>query len=83
MQGKLRVRKNPHAAQEFRMDMLRLFYECDEFCREVLPLRQAHRIEGGQDPRRREPTLRVSEVRTLLLLFQPSGFRTLKTFSLQ
>jgi len=65
------------------MDIVRLFYDCDEFCREVLPLLPAHRREGGQEHRRREPTLRVSEVRTILLLFQTSGFRTLKTFSLQ
>jgi hypothetical protein len=83
VQGKLRVSKNPHAAKEFRMDILRLFYDCDEFCREVLPLLQAHQREVGQVHRRREPTLSVSEVMTILILFQTSGFRTLKTFYLQ
>jgi Transposase DDE domain len=83
VQGKLRVSKNPHAAQEFRMDMLRLFYDCDEFCRKVLPPLQTHRIEVGQAHRRREPTLSVSEVMTILILFQTSGFRNLKTFYLQ
>lgn len=65
------------------MDILRLFYDCDEFCREVLPLLQVHRLEVGQAHRRREPTLSVSEVMTILILFQTSGFRTLKTFYLQ
>jgi hypothetical protein len=65
------------------MDILRLFSDWDEFCREVLPLLQAHRIEVGQDHRRREPTLSVSEVMTIMILFQTSGFRTLKTVYLQ
>ena len=64
------------------MDMLRLFYDCDEFCRKVLPSLQAHRIEVGQEHRRRESTLSVSEVMTILILFQTSGFRTLKFFYL-
>ena len=65
------------------MDILRLFYDCDEFCRVVLPHLHAPQVEMGQDHRKREATLSVSEVMTLLLLFQPSGFRNLKTFYLQ
>jgi hypothetical protein len=82
VQGKLRVSKNPHTTQEFRMDILRLFYDCDEFCRKVLPPLQAHRIEVGQEHLRREPTLSVSEVMTILIIFQISGSRTLKLFYL-
>ena len=65
------------------MDILRLFYDCDEFCREFVPHLQAHQIAEGEKHRTRQPTLSVSEVMTLLILFQTSGFRTLKTFYLQ
>ena len=65
------------------MDMLRLFYECDEFCREFLPRLQIFQIAEGEKHRLRHPTLSVSEVMTILILFQTSGFRTLKTFYLQ
>ncbi len=36
----------------------------------------------GQGPRKQEATLRVSEVKTSLMLFQTSGFRNFKTFYL-
>ena len=65
------------------MDILRLFYDCDEFCREFLPQLQAHQLVQGQGPRKQEATLRVSEVMTILILFQTSGFRNFKTFYLQ
>ena len=65
------------------MDMLRLFYDCDEFCREFLPHLQAYQIAEDKGPRTGESRLSVSEVMTLLLLFQTSGFRNLKTFYLQ
>ena len=65
------------------MDMLRLFYDCDEFCREFLPRVQSAQIAEGEKHRIRSPTLSVSEGMTLLILFQTSGFRTLKTVYLQ
>lgn len=64
------------------MDMLRLCYDCDEFCREFLPRVQTAQSAEGEKHRIRHPTLRVSEVMTILILFQPSGFRHLTTFSL-
>jgi hypothetical protein len=64
------------------MDMLRLFYDCDEFCREFLPRVQTSQIAEGAKHRIRHPTLSVSEVMTILILFQTSGFRNLKTFYL-
>ena len=65
------------------MDILRLFYDCDEFCREFIPSLQAYQIAEGEKHRTRQFTLSVSEVMTLLILFQTSGFRTLKMFYLQ
>jgi len=64
------------------MDILRLFYDCDEFCRESLPQLHAHQLVQSKGPRRQEATLSLSEVMTILILFQASGFRTFKTFSL-
>jgi hypothetical protein len=64
------------------MDILRLFYDCDEFCREFLPQLHARQLAEGRGQRVREATLSVSEVMTLLILFQTSGFRNLKTFYL-
>ena len=65
------------------MDMLRLFYDCDEFCRKFLPHLHASHITEGTGPRPGDSRLSVSEVMTILILFQTSGFRTLKTFYLQ
>jgi hypothetical protein len=64
------------------MDRLRLFYDCDEFCREFVPHLQARQVAEGRGPRQREATLSLSEVMTLLILFQTSGFRNFKTVSL-
>jgi Transposase DDE domain len=64
------------------MDILRLFYDCDEFCREFLPQLRARQVAEGRGHRERETTLSLSEVMTILILFQTSGFRTLKTFYL-
>lgn len=64
------------------MDMLRLFYDCDEFCREFLARVQTSQIAEGEKQRSRPSPLSVSEVMTILILFQTSGFRNLKTFSL-
>ncbi len=64
------------------MDILRLFYDCDEFCREFVPQLQARQVAEGRGPRQREATLSLSEVMTILILFQTSGFRNFKTFSL-
>ena len=64
------------------MDIVRLFYDCDESCREFLPRLQIFQIAEGEKNRPRHSTLSVSEVRTLLLLFPTAGLRTLKTFFL-
>jgi len=64
------------------MDILRLFYDCDEFCREVVPQLHARQVAEGKGQRERESTLSLSEVMTILILFQTSGFRNFKTFYL-
>jgi Transposase DDE domain len=64
------------------MDMLRLFYDCDEFCREFVPHLRTYQIAEGEKSQIRHSTLSVSEVMTILILFHTSGFRNLKTFYL-
>jgi hypothetical protein len=64
------------------MDLLRLFYDCDEFCREFVAHLQPYQIAEGEKQRIRHSTLSGSEVMTILLLFHTCGFRHLKTFSL-
>src|SRR5215210_1275524 len=64
------------------MDILRLFSACDECWREFVPHLQTSQLAEGEKPRIRHPTLSVSEVRTIVLLFQTCGFRNLTTFSL-
>ena len=61
------------------MDILRLFYDCDEVCREFLPRLQPSQIAEGEKPRLRHLPLSVSEGMTILSLFQTAGFRNLKT----
>jgi Transposase DDE domain len=65
------------------MDIVRLFYDCDEFCREFLPQLHARQVAQGTGQRERESSLSLSEVMTLVILFQTSGFRNFKTFYLQ
>jgi len=65
------------------MDILRLFFDCDEFCRVFEPPLRALLLNDGKRHRHRESTLSTSEVMTILILFQASGFRNLKTYYTQ
>lgn len=62
------------------MDILRLFYECDEFCVTFLPRWQAHLLASQVRRRQRASRLSLSEVMTVVILFQQSGYRNFKTF---
>ena len=61
------------------MDILRLFFDCDEFCRVFEPPLRALRLSDGKRHRHRDSTLSTSEVMTIVILFQASGFRNFKT----
>lgn len=65
------------------MDILRLFFDCDEFCCAVLPQLAARQLNDGKRHRRRESNLSMSEVMTIIILFQCSGFRNFKTYYTQ
>jgi hypothetical protein len=64
------------------MDIVRLFVDCDEFCKETLPELNAQqpRLSDGKKHRQRESGLTMSEVMTIVILFQSSGFRNFKTY---
>jgi len=65
------------------VDILRLFFDCDEFCREFDPYLSAKQLTDGKRHRQRDSTLSMSEVMTIVILFQLSGFRNFKTYYTQ
>lgn len=65
------------------MNILQVFFDCDEFCQEFVPQMKAHLLADGNKHREREATLSLSEVMTILILFQTSGFRCFKLFYTQ
>ena len=65
------------------MDILRLFFDCDEFCGVFEPPLRALQLSDGRRRRQRRSTLSASEVMTVVLLFQVSGFRNFKTYYTQ
>jgi hypothetical protein len=62
------------------MEILRLFYDCDEFCADFLPRWHAHLLAAQAVQRQRASTLSLSEVMTVVILFHQSGYRNFKTF---
>jgi len=65
------------------MDILRLFFDCDEFYRVFEPPLRDLLLSDGKPHRHRESTLSTSEVMTIVILFQVSGFRNFKTYYTQ
>ncbi len=65
------------------MNILPLFFEIDEFCREFEPLWREHLLAAGLKKRQRRRRLSLSEVMTILVLFHQSGYRNLKQFYLE
>ncbi len=55
----------------------------DDFCQKFIPLWHQQLIENGLFKRRREASLSLSEVMTLLILFHMSRYRDFKTFYIQ
>lgn len=65
------------------MDILTLFFEIDEFCQVFEPLWRKRLLADGLQKRRRQRSLSLSEVMTILVLFHQSGYRNLKQFYLE
>ncbi len=55
----------------------------DDFCQKFIPLWHQQLIENGLLKRRREASLSLSEVMTILILFHMSHYRDFKTFYIQ
>src|SRR5262245_28641693 len=81
--GKFRAIKSHNRERSSEMDILRLFFDCDEFCRQLLPRLTAQQLPDGKLHRHRESSLSTSEVMTIVILFQCSGFRNFKTYYTQ
>jgi IS5 family transposase len=63
------------------MDIVTLFCEIDDFCREFEPWLAAHLLPTRQ--RQRKTVMHLSEVMTILVLFHQQGYRTFKQFYLE
>nr|WP_240042351.1 IS982 family transposase [Photorhabdus khanii] len=66
------------------MPNLEELYCCvDDFCQKFIPLWHQQLIENGLLKRRRDASLSLSEVMTILILFHMSHYRDFKTFYIQ
>lgn len=63
--------------------ILPLFAEIDDFCQTFEPTFKTKLLESGSRQRQRKSTLALSEVMTIIVWFQQSGFRTFKDFYLK
>ena len=62
------------------MDIVRLFSDCDDFCSQFLPRWRAHLLAAQAVQRERRSQMHLSEVMTILIAFQTSGYRNFKTY---
>ena len=62
------------------MDILTVFCEIDDFCKEFEPRFNQMLIGEGKRRRNKPNAMTLSEVMTILVLFHLSGYRNLKTF---
>ena len=59
------------------MEITTLFCDIDDFCQDFEPMLNEHLISDGDRKRIRKSTLALSEVMTIIIEFQRSGYRTL------
>ena len=62
------------------MDFTRLFVDVDDCWKAFEKIYAKHLIEDGTRKRNRESNLSTSEIMTILITFQTSGYRTFKHF---
>jgi hypothetical protein len=65
------------------MSILDLFCSVDEFWQQFAPQWERDLVASGQRRRRRATRLHPSEIMTIAILFQQSGYRTFKAFYTQ
>ena len=64
------------------LKIAQIYCSVDDFCKEFEPWLQARLLEYGDRKRARKSSLSLSEIMTILIMFQSSGFRTLKHYYL-
>jgi transposase len=57
-----------------------LFCRVDDFCQEFVPVHEQHLFNSGAKHRRRERSLVMSEIMTILVHFHPSHYRNFKAY---
>ncbi len=62
------------------MDILTVFCEIDDFCKEFEPRFNQMLLADGNRRRNKPSAMALSEVMTILVMFHASGYRNLKTF---
>ena len=62
------------------MELTTLFCDIDDFCSDFLPEYHRHLLDDGKIKRVRKSTLSQSEVMTIIIEFQRSGYRTFKHY---
>ena len=62
------------------MDFTKLYVEVDDFWQTFQPSYEKRLLANGVRQRRRESRLSPSEIMTILIAFQTSGYRTFKDF---
>lgn len=62
------------------MDFTRLFVDVDDYWKTFEKIYAEHIIEDGTRKRNRQSNLSISEIMTILIAFQTSGYRTFKDF---
>src|SRR5205085_6728356 len=60
--------------------ILPLFADLDDFCQAFEPTFKTKQLESGTLQRHRKATLILSEVMTIIVWFQQSGYRTFKDY---
>lgn len=65
------------------MILHQLFSDIDDFCRDTLPEWKKTQLANGDKKRNRSKCLCESEMMTIMVSFQPSGYRTFKDFYLR
>jgi hypothetical protein len=65
------------------MEIVALFCDVDDFCRQFEPAWQQHLVAEGSRQRWREPRLCLSEIMTIVIHFHQSGYRTFKDYFLR
>lgn len=62
------------------MSLTELFCNVDDFCQEFEPKWQQYQLENGLRMRRRESSLTLSEIMTIIIHFHQSNYRTFKSY---